>query len=119
MPFRPETTGGPVGQPRAPVAGGQWARGLPTFAWARPSSAPRRCSCLQDSDTPPCVTPSVYQFSLQAPTPLLASLPTALPMTSGKAQPATSRTLVVTTNTQVRGRPAPVLGAGPETGRCC
>ncbi|GAB5567385.1 terminal nucleotidyltransferase 4A isoform X2 [Prionailurus iriomotensis] len=53
-----------------------------------------------DSDTPPCVTPSVYQFSLQAPTPLLASLPTALPMTSGKAQPSTSRTLVVTTNTQ-------------------
>ncbi|XP_039078379.1 terminal nucleotidyltransferase 4A isoform X1 [Hyaena hyaena] len=54
-----------------------------------------------DSDTPPCTTPSVYQFSLQAPTPLLASLPTALPMPSGKAQSAASRTLVMTTNTQV------------------
>ncbi|XP_045298446.1 terminal nucleotidyltransferase 4A isoform X2 [Leopardus geoffroyi] len=67
-----------------------------------------------DSDTPPCVTPSVYQFSLQAPTPLLASLPTALPMTSGKAQPATSRTLVVTTNTQTRFTiPPPTLGVAP------
>nr|XP_021558192.1 non-canonical poly(A) RNA polymerase PAPD7 isoform X2 [Neomonachus schauinslandi] len=53
-----------------------------------------------DSDTPPCTTPNVYQFSLQAPTPLLASLPTALPVPSGKAQSAPSRTLVMTTNTQ-------------------
>ncbi|OWK02220.1 PAPD7 [Cervus elaphus hippelaphus] len=57
-----------------------------------------------DSDTPPCTTPSVYQFSLQAPTPLLASLPAALPMPSGKPQSATSRTLVMTTNTQTGGR---------------
>lgn len=57
----------------------------------------------QDSDTPPCTTPSVYQFSLQAPTPLLASLPAALPMASGKPQSTTSRTLVMTTNTQVCG----------------
>nr|XP_021558193.1 non-canonical poly(A) RNA polymerase PAPD7 isoform X3 [Neomonachus schauinslandi] len=56
-----------------------------------------------DSDTPPCTTPNVYQFSLQAPTPLLASLPTALPVPSGKAQSAPSRTLVMTTNTQHSG----------------
>ncbi|XP_015418609.1 PREDICTED: non-canonical poly(A) RNA polymerase PAPD7 [Myotis davidii] len=60
-----------------------------------------------DSDTPPCTTPSVYQFSLQAPTPLLASLPTALPMPSGKPQSTTSRTLVMTTNTQVCGHWCP------------
>ena len=45
----------------------------------------------------------MYQFSLQAPTPLLASLPAALPMASGKPQSTTSRTLVMTTNTQVCG----------------
>ncbi|KAB0349996.1 hypothetical protein FD754_014853, partial [Muntiacus muntjak] len=67
-----------------------------------------------DSDTPPCTTPSVYQFSLQAPTPLLASLPAALPMPSGKPQSATSRTLVMTTNTQTRFTiPAPTLGVAP------
>ncbi|XP_060236348.1 terminal nucleotidyltransferase 4A isoform X3 [Meriones unguiculatus] len=53
-----------------------------------------------DSDTPPCTTPSVYQFSLQAPTTLMASLPTALPMPSSKPQPAASRTLIMTTNNQ-------------------
>nr|XP_006198356.2 terminal nucleotidyltransferase 4A [Vicugna pacos] len=64
-----------------------------------------------DSDTPPCTTPSVYQFSLQAPTPLLASLPAALPVPGSKPQPATSRTLVVTTNTQTRFTiPPPALG---------
>ncbi|KAB1281335.1 Non-canonical poly RNA polymerase PAPD7 [Camelus dromedarius] len=64
-----------------------------------------------DSDTPPCTTPSVYQFSLQAPTPLLASLPAALPVPGSKPQPATSRTLVVTTNTQTRFTiPPPTLG---------
>ncbi|KAM7149612.1 terminal nucleotidyltransferase 4A isoform 2-T2 [Molossus nigricans] len=67
-----------------------------------------------DSDTPPCTTPSVYQFSLQAPTPLLASLPTALPMPSGKPQSTTSRTLVMTTNTQTRFTiPPPTLGVAP------
>lgn len=65
------------------------------------------CSlCSQDSDTPACTVPSVYQFSLQAPTPLLASLPAAVPVPSGKPQSA-ARTLVVTTNTQVRGHRCP------------
>ncbi|XP_040833324.1 terminal nucleotidyltransferase 4A isoform X2 [Ochotona curzoniae] len=64
-----------------------------------------------DSDTPPCTTPSVYQFSLQAPTPLMASLPAALPMPSGKSQSTPSRTLIMTTNNQTRFTiPAPTLG---------
>ncbi|XP_072461496.1 terminal nucleotidyltransferase 4A isoform X3 [Notamacropus eugenii] len=53
-----------------------------------------------DSDTPPCTTPNVYQFSLQAPSQLMASLPTALPMPSGKPQSAPTRTLIMTTNNQ-------------------
>lgn len=66
--------------------------------------------CSQDSDTPPCSAPGVYQFSLQAPTPLTASLPAALPVPAGKPQSTASRTLVMT-NTQVRGRGArPVAG---------
>ncbi|XP_037654839.1 terminal nucleotidyltransferase 4A isoform X3 [Choloepus didactylus] len=67
-----------------------------------------------DSDTPPCTTPSVYQFSLQASTPLMASLPTALPVPSGKAQPTASRTLIMTTNNQTRFTiPPPTLGVAP------
>ncbi|XP_075864042.1 terminal nucleotidyltransferase 4A isoform X2 [Microcebus murinus] len=67
-----------------------------------------------DSDTPPCTTPSVYQFSLQAPTPLMAGLPTALPMPSGKPQAAASRTLIMTTNNQTRFTiPPPTLGVAP------
>lgn len=67
-----------------------------------------------DSDTPACSTPSVYQFSLQAPAPLLASLPTALPVPSGKGLPSASRTLVVTSSSQTRFTvPAPALGVGP------
>lgn len=67
-----------------------------------------------DSDTPPCTTPSVYQFSLQAPTTLMASLPTALPMPSSKPQPAASRTLIMTTNNQTRVTiPPPTLGVAP------
>ncbi|XP_069898262.1 terminal nucleotidyltransferase 4A isoform X2 [Dipodomys merriami] len=67
-----------------------------------------------DSDTPPCSTPSVYQFSLQAPTALVATLPTALPMPSGKAQPSTSRTLIMTANNQTRfAIPPPTLGVSP------
>ncbi|XP_052015474.1 terminal nucleotidyltransferase 4A isoform X1 [Apodemus sylvaticus] len=67
-----------------------------------------------DSDTPPCSTPSVYQFSLQAPTALMASLPTALPMPSSKPQPAASRTLIMTTNNQTRVTiPPPTLGVAP------
>ncbi|XP_072461497.1 terminal nucleotidyltransferase 4A isoform X4 [Notamacropus eugenii] len=56
-----------------------------------------------DSDTPPCTTPNVYQFSLQAPSQLMASLPTALPMPSGKPQSAPTRTLIMTTNNQHNG----------------
>lgn len=102
---------------RCGAAHGPCARGLLGLLSA-PSSAARLFSrpCgffSKDSDTPPCTTPSVYQFSLQAPTPLLASLPTALPMPSGKPQSATSRTLVMTTNTQVRGGLAPFPETGP------
>ncbi|KAK2489122.1 hypothetical protein MC885_013386 [Smutsia gigantea] len=67
-----------------------------------------------DSDTPPCTTPNVYQFSLQAPSPLLASLPTALPMPTGKPQSTASRALVMTTNTQVCGQLLPFLVMGPQ-----
>ncbi|XP_007953992.1 terminal nucleotidyltransferase 4A [Orycteropus afer afer] len=67
-----------------------------------------------DSDTPPCTAPSVYQFSLQAPTPLMAALPAALPMPSGKPQSPASRTLIVTTNNQTRFTiPPPALGVAP------
>ncbi|XP_029796950.1 terminal nucleotidyltransferase 4A isoform X2 [Suricata suricatta] len=67
-----------------------------------------------DSDTPPCTTPSVYQFSLQAPAPLLAGLPTAPPVPGGKAQAAASRTLVMATTTQTRFTiPPPALGVAP------
>ncbi|ELW70170.1 DNA polymerase sigma [Tupaia chinensis] len=67
-----------------------------------------------DSDTPPCTAPRVYQFSLQAPAPLMASLPTALPVPSGKPQPSTSRTLIMTTNNQTRFTvPPPTLGVAP------
>ncbi|XP_016016469.2 terminal nucleotidyltransferase 4A isoform X3 [Rousettus aegyptiacus] len=67
-----------------------------------------------DSDTPPCTAPGVYQFSLQAPTPLLAGLPAALPAPAGKPQSAASRTLVMTTNTQTRlTLPPPALGVAP------
>ncbi|XP_063114018.1 terminal nucleotidyltransferase 4A isoform X2 [Cavia porcellus] len=53
-----------------------------------------------DSDTAPCTTPSVYQFSLQAPATLVASLPAALPLASSKPQSTPSRTLIMTTNNQ-------------------
>ncbi|XP_044537827.1 terminal nucleotidyltransferase 4A [Gracilinanus agilis] len=67
-----------------------------------------------DSDTPPCTTPNVYQFSLQAPSQLMASLPTALPMPSGKPQSAPTRTLIMTTNNQTRFTiPPPTLGVPP------
>ena len=100
------------------AADGPRARGLLGLLSALSSAArlyshPCGFFSSKDSDTPPCTTPSVYQFSLQAPTPLLASLPTALPMPSGKPQSATSRTLVMTTNTQVRGGLAPLPETGP------
>ncbi|XP_005407126.2 PREDICTED: non-canonical poly(A) RNA polymerase PAPD7 isoform X1 [Chinchilla lanigera] len=67
-----------------------------------------------DSDTPPCTTPSVYQFSLQAPTALVASLPAALPLPGGKPQSTPSRTLIMTTNNQTRFTiPPPTLGVAP------
>ncbi|XP_066848682.1 terminal nucleotidyltransferase 4A isoform X1 [Anser cygnoides] len=53
-----------------------------------------------DSDTPPCTAPNVYQFSLQAPTQLMASLPPVLPMPSGKPQSAPSRTLIMAASNQ-------------------
>ncbi|KAH0521520.1 Non-canonical poly(A) RNA polymerase PAPD7 [Microtus ochrogaster] len=67
-----------------------------------------------DSDAPACTTPSVCQFSLQAPTTLMASLPTALPIPSSKPQPAAPRTLIMTTNNQTRFTiPPPTLGVAP------
>ncbi|XP_010640645.1 terminal nucleotidyltransferase 4A [Fukomys damarensis] len=67
-----------------------------------------------DSDTPPSTTPSVYQFSLQAPTALMGSLPTALPLPSAKPQATPSRTLIMTTNNQTRFTiPPPTLGVAP------
>lgn len=66
-----------------------------------------------DWDTPPCTTPSVYQLSLQAPTTLMASLPTALPVPSSKPRPAASRTLIMTADNQTRFTiPPPTLGVG-------
>ncbi|XP_068787463.1 terminal nucleotidyltransferase 4A isoform X6 [Struthio camelus] len=53
-----------------------------------------------DSDTPPCTASNVYQFSLQAPTQLMASLPPALPMPSGKPQSAPTRTLIMAASNQ-------------------
>ncbi|XP_069709566.1 terminal nucleotidyltransferase 4A isoform X5 [Phaenicophaeus curvirostris] len=53
-----------------------------------------------DSDTPPCTAPNVYQFSLQAPTQLMASLPPALPMPSGKPQSAPTGTLIMAASNQ-------------------
>ncbi|XP_051465962.1 terminal nucleotidyltransferase 4A isoform X5 [Apus apus] len=53
-----------------------------------------------DSDTPPCTAPNVYQFSLQAPTRLMASLPPVLPMPSGKPQSAPTRALVMAASNQ-------------------
>ncbi|XP_029445870.1 terminal nucleotidyltransferase 4A isoform X2 [Rhinatrema bivittatum] len=54
-----------------------------------------------DSDTPPCTTPNIHPFSLQA-LPLMAAIPPALPMPSGKHQSAPARALIMTTNTQTR-----------------
>ncbi|XP_014117519.1 PREDICTED: non-canonical poly(A) RNA polymerase PAPD7 isoform X5 [Pseudopodoces humilis] len=53
-----------------------------------------------ESDTPPCTAPNVYQFSLQAPTQLMASLAPALPLPSGKPQSAPPRTLIMAASNQ-------------------
>uniref|UniRef100_A0A8C4VKA0 Terminal nucleotidyltransferase 4A n=1 Tax=Gopherus evgoodei TaxID=1825980 RepID=A0A8C4VKA0_9SAUR len=66
-----------------------------------------------DSDTPPCTAPNVYQFNLQAPTHLMASLPPALPMPSGKPQSAPTRTLIMATSNQTRFTVPPPTIAGP------
>ncbi|NXU47897.1 PAPD7 polymerase, partial [Turnix velox] len=58
-----------------------------------------------DSDTPPCTAPNVYQFSLQAPTQLMASLPPTLPMPSGKHQSAPTRTLIMAASNQTEEMP--------------
>uniref|UniRef100_A0A2I3SAL9 Terminal nucleotidyltransferase 4A n=1 Tax=Pan troglodytes TaxID=9598 RepID=A0A2I3SAL9_PANTR len=85
-----------------------------TLSLSSPQLLSSGSSASSDSDTPPCTTPSVYQFSLQAPAPLMAGLPTALPMPSGKPQPTTSRTLIMTTNNQTRFTiPPPTLGVAP------
>ncbi|NWV46592.1 PAPD7 polymerase, partial [Daphoenositta chrysoptera] len=55
-----------------------------------------------ESDTPPCTAPNVYQFSLQAPAQLMASLAPALPLPSGKPPSAPPRTLIVAASNQVR-----------------
>ncbi|XP_064017296.1 terminal nucleotidyltransferase 4A isoform X2 [Pogoniulus pusillus] len=56
-----------------------------------------------DSDTPPCTAPNVYQFSLQAATQLMATLPPALPMPRGKPQSAPTRTLLMAASNQHSG----------------
>ncbi|XP_053875166.1 terminal nucleotidyltransferase 4A isoform X2 [Malaclemys terrapin pileata] len=66
-----------------------------------------------DSDTPPCTTPNVYQFNLQAPTHLMASLPPALPMPSGKPQSAPTRTLIMAASNQTRFTVPPPTIVGP------
>ncbi|EMP28684.1 DNA polymerase sigma [Chelonia mydas] len=66
-----------------------------------------------DSDTPPCTAPNVYQFNLQAPTQLMASLPPALPMPSGKPQSAPTRTLIMAASNQTRFTVPPPTIAGP------
>ncbi|TFJ97091.1 cyclin-dependent kinase-like 3 [Platysternon megacephalum] len=66
-----------------------------------------------DSDTPPCTTPNVYQFNLQAPTHLMANLPPALPMPSGKPQSAPTRTLIMAASNQTRFTVPPPTIAGP------
>ncbi|KAJ6661372.1 hypothetical protein lerEdw1_015000 [Lerista edwardsae] len=53
-----------------------------------------------DSDTPPCTTPNVYHFNLQAPSQLMAGLPPASPMPSGKTQFVPARTLIMASNNQ-------------------
>ncbi|XP_032075376.1 terminal nucleotidyltransferase 4A isoform X1 [Thamnophis elegans] len=53
-----------------------------------------------DSDTPPCTTPNIYHFSLQAPSPLTAGMHPALTMPSGKNQSVPARALIMATNNQ-------------------
>ncbi|XP_019396841.1 PREDICTED: non-canonical poly(A) RNA polymerase PAPD7 isoform X1 [Crocodylus porosus] len=68
-----------------------------------------------DSDTPPCTTPNVYQFSLQAPTQLMAGLPPALPMPNGKPQSAPTRTLIMATSNQDLRYPSTLLANSLES----
>ncbi|XP_063154786.1 terminal nucleotidyltransferase 4A isoform X2 [Candoia aspera] len=64
-----------------------------------------------DSDTPPCTTPNVYHFSLQAPSPVTAGLHPALTMPSGKSQSVPARALIMATNNQHNGVKFTVKGA--------
>lgn len=66
--------------------------------------------CHKDSDTPPCTTPNVYHFNLQAPSQLMAGLPPASPMPSGKTQFVPARTLIMATNNQVCDGGCPITG---------
>lgn len=74
----------------------------------------------QDSDTPPCTTPSVNVFRpSRRPPRCWPACPTSCPCRVGKPQSTTSRRLVMTTNTQVCSGwalPSDSLGPGP---RCC
>nr|XP_008107308.2 PREDICTED: non-canonical poly(A) RNA polymerase PAPD7 isoform X3 [Anolis carolinensis] len=53
-----------------------------------------------DSDTPPCTTPNIYHFNLQAPSQLTTGLPPALSVPNSKSQPVPARTLIMATNYQ-------------------
>ncbi|KAM3839018.1 terminal nucleotidyltransferase 4A isoform 2-T2 [Vipera latastei] len=64
-----------------------------------------------DSDTPPCTTPNIYHFSLQAPSPLTAGIHPALTMPSGKNQSVPARALIMATNNQHNGVKFTVKGA--------
>ncbi|XP_070603126.1 terminal nucleotidyltransferase 4A isoform X2 [Erythrolamprus reginae] len=64
-----------------------------------------------DSDTPPCTTPQIYHFSLQAPSPLTAVIHPALTMPSGKNQSVPARALIMATNNQHNGVKFTVKGA--------
>ncbi|XP_053253517.1 terminal nucleotidyltransferase 4A isoform X2 [Podarcis raffonei] len=68
-----------------------------------------------DSDTPPCTTPNVYHFNLQAPSQLTVGLPPALPVPSGKTQSVPARTLIMTTNNQHNGMKLTVKAAHNHT----
>ncbi|XP_062834006.1 terminal nucleotidyltransferase 4A isoform X2 [Anolis carolinensis] len=56
-----------------------------------------------DSDTPPCTTPNIYHFNLQAPSQLTTGLPPALSVPNSKSQPVPARTLIMATNYQHNG----------------
>ncbi|KAM4689689.1 terminal nucleotidyltransferase 4A [Discoglossus pictus] len=67
-----------------------------------------------DSDTPTCTTPNILPFNLQALTPIMARLPPALPVPTGKSQCTPARALIMSTNAQTRYTiPAATMGVSP------